>query len=1216
MKKKFRAFALALGAALLMAPGANAVAANVAIDATNFPDEYFRNYVATLDTNNNNNLDDDEIAGVKEIELAQATYENTQSLKGIEKFYNLERLTCSDLKLTDLDVTALGKLKYLDCSKNSIQSLNLSQNTLLEALDCSTNELTTLLVENNTALKALWCGHNKISALNLTTNTKLTSLRFNDTKISNITLTHLTELEDLDCGATALTTVPISGTTQKKLQRLCCYGLKGLTTLSVTGYPELTYIDCSGTELRSLDASNNSKLEILVCYGMKDIPVSQFTNDYNDCVMTLRSDDMLYMKSIGGITALNVSGDTALKLIDCSYNKMTELDVSGCTALTYLDISKNKFSAIDVEKNTALQLFYCGSNSLTELNVESNTALVDLNCYENELEILDLKNHPNLIKLDCGKNHLTALDVTKCSGEIQASCSGNVYEITLDKYYEYNLLNLPGKRFTQGNADDLENTNKKALYVYGQSQDALINGYQFVPILNQDKLTYEYYIGKQSSAKAKVKFTLKIKNPLKVAVNFATGGSSPITTVAEEKKSLLKGQSATFSVINPDTMEAIPSVTLSTDNKDCVEINNNTKTLTALSPTPEGSPAKIQIWINNTAKAWVNVEVQQPVTGITLSETEKEMFTDETFQLQPEISPANATNKKVTWFVPVGSSVVRVDKKGNVTALGVGYAEVKCKAADGSGVESDACCITVKQGVTDFSLQNTYGKNITTKNLISGDIYQLSAVVSPETVEDKTVTWASSNSSIVSVNEKGEIEAKNAGTATITCYPNAKPDMVKTCTITVLESSYPVTLNYNEYEFTREKESHYPTVQLEATSTDEGFTKNMVEWYSEDEAVAEVNVSTGKVKAMKAGATTILCQIGNTKVAQCEVTVKQWPTKIVVSVPQKLVEGQQVQATASFLPEDTTNKNVQWISTDPDVLAIDAQGRVTAKKQGDAYIYCVATDGSQRESKSVSVKVTKPVQRITLSSETGNKVFVKKKIYLAAAILPADATNQKLTWKSSNSSVATVSSGGTVYGVKVGTVVITATATDGSGVKATYTVVVQQPVEKLSLNTTYKVVKRGKTVKLKPVIAPKNASVKKVKWTSSDRKIATVSSSGKVTVKKKAKAGSTVTITCTTTDGTNRSVNCDIVVGTPVTKITLNKSKVTIKRRKSYKLIAKVRPTKATDSRVEWTSSNPKVATVSSSGVVTAIKKGKTTITCKAKDGSGKKKTCKVTVKK
>jgi uncharacterized protein YjdB len=254
--------------------------------------------------------------------------------------------------------------------------------------------------------------------------------------------------------------------------------------------------------------------------------------------------------------------------------------------------------------------------------------------------------------------------------------------------------------------------------------------------------------------------------------------------------------------------------------------------------------------------------------------------------------------------------------------------------------------------------------------------------------------------------------------------------------------------------------------------------------------------------------------------------------------------------------------------------------------------------------KIVVTKVT--LDKNKLSLKTGGKSTLKATVY------PDDASNSDVTWSSDKPSVATVDKNGKVTAKKAGTATITCTAEDGSGKKATCKVTVTDvKVKKITLSNTS--VLRGQTVTLKvKSITPSNATNKKVTWSSSDKSIATVDKNGKVTAKKKGN----VTITCTAADGSKTKATCKVTVKQPVTKITLSKTKVTLKKGKTITLKKTIAPSSANTKTVIWKSSNKKVATVDSNGKVKAVGKGTATITCTAKDGSGKKATCKVTVTK
>ena len=173
----------------------------------------------------------------------------------------------------------------------------------------------------------------------------------------------------------------------------------------------------------------------------------------------------------------------------------------------------------------------------------------------------------------------------------------------------------------------------------------------------------------------------------------------------------------------------------------------------------------------------------------------------------------------------------------------------------------------------------------------------------------------------------------------------------------------------------------------------------------------------------------------------------------------------------------------------------------------------------------------KKVSKITITGSS-KKIAYGKKVSLKAKISPSNASNQSVTWKSSNKKYAAVSSKGVVTTKKAGkgkTVTITAVAKDGSGKKATYKIQIMKGVVKKISISGKKSVKAGKSFKLKVKVTASKGANKKVKWTCSNSKYATVSTSGKVTVKKAGK-GKKVKITVTATDGSGKKKTVTIKI--------------------------------------------------------------------------------------
>ena len=247
---------------------------------------------------------------------------------------------------------------------------------------------------------------------------------------------------------------------------------------------------------------------------------------------------------------------------------------------------------------------------------------------------------------------------------------------------------------------------------------------------------------------------------------------------------------------------------------------------------------------------------------------------------------------------------------------------------------------------------------------------------------------------------------------------------------------------------------------------------------------------------------------------------------------QKLLTGKTVTLTATVTPSDTTD-TVVWTSSDESVATVSAEGVVTGVKAGTAVI--TATAGSVKAECTVTVSKPAPavtkVTKVTVTASARN-IAAGKKVQLKAAVAPSKATNKAVTWKSSNTKVATVSSKGVVtFNKKAGgkKVTITATAKDGSKKYGKITLTCMKgSVKKITLSGA-KTLKAGKTTKVKAKVTTMNGTANKtLAWTSSNTKIATVDKTGKVKAVKGKKG--TVTITARATDGSGKKATIKIRV--------------------------------------------------------------------------------------
>lgn len=217
-----------------------------------------------------------------------------------------------------------------------------------------------------------------------------------------------------------------------------------------------------------------------------------------------------------------------------------------------------------------------------------------------------------------------------------------------------------------------------------------------------------------------------------------------------------------------------------------------------------------------------------------------------------------------------------------------------------------------------------------------------------------------------------------------------------------------------------------------------------------------------------------------------------------------LTVGDTKQLTATVYPSDATDKSVSWESNDTTVATVSTSGLVTAKSAGSATITCWANDGSGKSATcSITVESGK-VEPTSISLPYSISVKVKEQKKISYTLNPSNATTS-ITWKSDDTSIATVSSTGYVTGVKAGTTKVRATTSNGKTDYCNVTVE-ENTIEPTSISLpSSKTVKVGESFTMSYTLNPSNATTT-LTWTSDDKTIATVSSSGVVTG---VKAGST-----------------------------------------------------------------------------------------------------------
>ncbi|MDP4181870.1 MAG: Ig-like domain-containing protein, partial [Bacillota bacterium] len=479
----------------------------------------------------------------------------------------------------------------------------------------------------------------------------------------------------------------------------------------------------------------------------------------------------------------------------------------------------------------------------------------------------------------------------------------------------------------------------------------------------------------------------------------------------------------------------------------------------------------------------------------------------------------------------------------------------------------------------------------TTATINAGKTLSLTAIVSPLTATDSTISWSSSNGAVATVDSKGVVTAVSGGSATITAKSNQNTLKTATCVVTVPVPVSGITLTPSVSTLLIGKTTGTVAVNF----TPSNAANKTVTWTSDKPNVVSVS-STGLISPVSEGTATITATTsdGGYK-ATCSIKSIYGVNSLSLDRSSILfkVGASDIQLTASISPTNASIKDITWTSSDPSIATVNSSGIVHAVANGKVTITVVSTQDSAKKA-TCSVTVA---SGIALSKSAVTLKIGKTTASLTATLLPSNLSISALKWTSDRPDIATVSGAGVVTPLSEGTATITATSNDG-GLTATCTVTSIYGVDNITLDNSSLLLKVGDSdVTLVPTFSPANATIKDLTWSSSAPSVATVSSTGVVHVV----ATGTATITATSVQDNTRKAVCSVTVASA---LVLSQSSITLKiGQTTGALSAKLAPLNKSISGIIWSSSDSSVATVSSTGRVTPLKEGSAVITAATTDG-------------
>ena len=293
-----------------------------------------------------------------------------------------------------------------------------------------------------------------------------------------------------------------------------------------------------------------------------------------------------------------------------------------------------------------------------------------------------------------------------------------------------------------------------------------------------------------------------------------------------------------------------------------------------------------------------------PVSSVSLNKTSLDLTKGESKTLVATVTPADATNKTISW-TSSNPSVASVDSKGKVTGTGNGSATITAKADD----KEATCAVTVTVLIESLSL------NKTELTLNKGQSETLIAIIKPDDTTEKAVTWYSDDPGVAAVvATSGKVIAMGGGQTKISARVG---DIIASCTVSVKVPVESVILNRTDITLD-EGES----TTLRATISPKDADDQAVTWSSSDASIVSVD-QDGTIHAIKQGSADILAKAGD-KQATCSVAVVKSVTSVTLDKESlTLLVGETSTLTATVLPDDATDKTIRWDSRNSSVATVE-----------------------------------------------------------------------------------------------------------------------------------------------------------------------------------------------------------------------------------------------------------------------------------------------------
>ena len=584
-----------------------------------------------------------------------------------------------------------------------------------------------------------------------------------------------------------------------------------------------------------------------------------------------------------------------------------------------------------------------------------------------------------------------------------------------------------------------------------------------------------------------------------------------------------------------------------------------------------------------------------PARSVTISPEVVALGAGESRLLRAQVTIESGMSTDVIWR-SANPSVAIIGQTGQLTGVAIGSTTISAIAVADTTRRATAT-VTVVPVVRDLEVTPAV------VSILMGQTRQLAASVSADAGLTRAVLWRSGNPAVASVSSTGLVSGVTAGTAMITVIAQADTTQRVTALITV-RAAPTVTVSPSSVTLgLGGQRALSAAVQAEAGVSTE------VRWRTSNALIASVSAS-GVVTAVTYGATTVsaISLADSTRQATATIIVSPAVSSVAITPSAStMVMGDVRRLTATVLGDVGVSTAVIWRTSNPTIASISGMGDVTALAVGSVTITALAAgDTTKRATASVTVR-TAPTVAVSPSSVV---LSLAEQRTLVATVTADQGLSTAVTWRSSNATIASVTTGGQITATGFGTTTVVAISQADTTRRASSTVTVEPIVQAVSVAPASAAILVGQTVQLSPTVSVQGSLSAAVSYRSSNETVAVVSASGLVTAR--AAGGATITA-LSVADTTKRATSMISVTSRPVT-VSIAQRGVTVMVGGTTQLTATVAGDPGISTQVTWTSATPGIATVSNAGVVLGVASGSALITATSLADATKRDTVTVSV--